>query len=175
MDLTYSLSAVMEIFFRGAMAGYAGGGQYRPDLDEPGRKIFRHDMGDLVYIDAYRSTGKKSAGEKTIYLRRDSEWIALWAMQYRGEEFTDDRAVIMFLKSTLLLTYQLRQFMGGRGPLEKTSGDRRLCYRNHLFGEFTCFSGQEIICDNDPRELEKEKSDNLCLHEYSGLSLVDLV
>jgi len=154
-----TLDQVMDCFFDGGLAGYAGGGKYVPILGIPGMKSFiqTYEMPEpgsaLVYNDAYGSVGPESFGFTTITLATHGgyEQTPIWEMQYEGREFSDDKAVISLLKKALLATYSEKIFYGGRGPARYTSPNfSGLTYMNRLViqgrgSNFRHFRGQEVV------------------------------
>ncbi len=174
-----TLREVMDCFFEGALAGYAGGGKYELSQDILGGKVFSFPTGKLVYIDTFVSNGPQSGGMTvislhipTVHLSRNGLlYLPLWMMQYEGEELTGDKAAIELVKAALRETYKKHLFFGGRGLptfLSKTAS--RMCYYNNVDDNttaFSRFSGREAVVQSPP-------GDELFYHNYSGKLLVPL-
>lgn len=170
---------VMDCFFQGAIAGYAGGGDYKQRCyDLAGGKVFRYETDKLIYTDMYVSNGPQSGGMTVIFLNfLDIIDIPLWMMQYEGEELINDKQVTKFVKKALFDTYSENIFYGGRGFLHyppvcmdsiwgTTNGIRYCNVVDQEENTFSRFSGREEVLDGVDRIL--------FYHNYSGKLLVPL-
>lgn len=181
-----TLYEVMNCFFEGGLAGYAGGGEYKPSQDVPGGKIFTFRIDKLTYSDLYVSNGPQSGGVTIISLDyllilpthsgfRESESVSvpLWMMQYEGRELSDDKRVTELVKAALLEAYTKRIFCGGRGlpyypddTIYEIDGMRYWNTVDHNHNSFAKFSGKETVYKNH--------IGTVFYHDYSGRLFVSL-
>lgn len=180
-----TLQEVINCFFEGGLAGYAGGGEYKSSQDIPGGKIFTLRTDKLIYSDFYVSNGPQSGGMTVISLDLSlpstrhmifgtSSFVPLWMMQYEGRELSDDKQVIGLVKAALFEAYRKRIFCGGRGlphyPDDTIYEIDGMRYWNDVVckhNSFAKFSGKEIVA-------KAHGSTALFYHNYSGKMLVSL-
>lgn len=167
-----TLEEVKNCFFEGALAGYAGGGGYKPSRDILGGKIFTLRINNLSYTDFYVSCGQKSGGMSFISLNYPT-FTPLWIMQYDGEELSENKRIIKLLKEALLDAYAKRIFCGGRGqphyPDDAIYMINDMRYHNEVdqkHNSFAEFSGRETVVKN--------YRTTVFYHNYSGGLLVPL-
>jgi hypothetical protein len=168
-DRAVVLDGAKQAFFAALLAGYANDGivpvaglvkTKTPD----GYKTIEFTTGDYKVVDRYCTTphSSYSAGTTTISWKD----APVWWMSYGG--YYDKEATIIFLKRVLRSTYELRVFMGGRGPENCTDVSADMTYSNNVdpnFHDFERFQGWEEI---------RDELTGRCLgyHEYMGMSLV---
>jgi hypothetical protein len=150
-----------NFFFEGMMQGYAVSEKKIKIAKLPGYKAIPFRDGDFSLLDLYCVTpnSNKSAGTTTIWFQEEPVWI----MQYSGYY---EESAIKFLKTALCKAYEMRHFVGDRGPVS---------YKENLFiytnsprrNNFTKFEGREEIFVNTA-----DGQVSLGFHEYSGMSLV---
>ena len=155
---------LLKAFFLLASAkGWAGEGTKTTSVEFPGAKIVTvEEEGFLRYIDCYYTYpgSDRSFGQTVIWANdRGEKWIPVWGMQFGGYY---PESVIAFLKEALQHTYETKQFIGGRGPLEFQQGD--LCYVNEpKKNECSDFEGEEKVFVNGVQ---------VGFHWYRGLLLI---
>lgn len=127
----------IKFLIEAKQATYAGKG---PELipSRPASHDLEFVRGNLKYIDTYLGS-EKFAGEEALW--EDDQ--PLWAMNYAGrvtaEGFSGD-----FLKAALFLVPEDKPF---RGPEYYTDG--HLIYKCSVDGDFSWFSGSEVIWAGD--------------------------
>lgn len=181
-----TLQEVMDCFFEGGLAGYAGGGGYKPSQDIMGGKVFTSRADKLIYSDLYVSNGPQSGGMTIISLDyllilpthsgfRESESVSvpLWMMHYDGKELSDDKRVTELVKMALSDAYTKRIFCGGRGlphypddAIYEIDGMRYWNEVNYKHNSFAKFSGKETVVKNHGK--------TVFYHNYSGKLLVSI-
>jgi len=153
------LARIQAFFFRAMVEGWAVGGQKIQIPDMPGYKAIPFRDGDFFLLDCYCVTphSSMSAGTTTIW-HRD---VPVWVMHYGG--FYEEDA-IAFLKRALSMTYQVGEFVGGRGPNVFVRDS--MVYVNRPYpNDFAKFEGREEV-------LIAESGISLGFHEYWGISLL---
>lgn len=83
-----TLEQVMDCFFAGGLAGYAGGGEYAYSKEIPGLRIFTlppiiltSDDDALIFTDSYVANGPESGGMTIIsLLYQDCTDTPIWMM-----------------------------------------------------------------------------------------------
>lgn len=142
-----SIEILQGYFLEGSILGWAGGGAETTIPGLPGSRLIVVNMGLIVYRDIFWTHPRSDHSfGTTIMSVRDFSlegWFPVWHMQYGGQypEYT-----IACLKAALRKTYEAKEFVGGRGPLEFQRGN--LEYRNHPDPhekDFKCFKGDEEI------------------------------
>jgi len=131
--------------------GWAGGGLKTTIPELPGSKVITIEEGPLRYKDVYWTYpgGEQSFGLTIIWIYDSGQevWLPAWYMQFGGHY---PERVITFLKAALSQSYETKEFLGGRGPLEFQQGN--LQYRNHPEkNEFDDFKGEEEVLENGVR------------------------
>ncbi|MFA6493339.1 MAG: DUF5680 domain-containing protein [Patescibacteria group bacterium] len=173
-----TLQEVKGCFFEGGLAGYAGGGKYKPDVC--GNKVFTLQTGKLTYVDSYVSFEKQSGGMIVIFHK--TTHVPIWMMQYEGKELFNNEQVnkrmTEIVKEALHDAYSKRIFCGGRGlpqhfPIGGTESiENGAVYYNDVNMEndtFAKFSGKEKII-----KWVKGQPTTVFYHNYSGKLLVPL-
>ena len=153
------LEKIKEFFFKAMTQGYAAGGEKIKIPNMPWYKGISFKEGDFYLLDNYCVTPHsfKSAGTTTIWF----QGIPVWFMSFGGYY---EHQVIQFLKSALSRSYQVQQFLGGRGPKVFSSGS--LTYLNQVYSpEFSQFKGREEIFNHNTDKC-------LGYHEYWGMLLL---
>lgn len=154
-----NIAQIQSFFFKAMVEGWAIGGQKIKIADMPGYKAIPFRDGDFYLLDCYCVTpnSPKSAGTTTIWFKD----VPVWFMNYGG--FYEESA-ISFLKRALHNTYEVHQFVGGRGPILYEEGN--LVYMNHPDpNDFAEFEGCEEV-------FEAESGTSLGYHKYWGMSLL---
>lgn len=145
---------IQAFFLEAVQRTYAADAPKASIADLPGSKVLRYERGDLLYVDYWFSSRKKSSGQTVIWFQNRP----VWCIQYHGSWAGDDPRVIPFLKRALLSQIT---FNGGRGPFRYDEG--ALTYRNFpVKKDFADFRGEEEI---------HEGSKLLFSQAYSGMML----
>ena len=165
MQILADLEEVQEFFFRAALKTYVGEAKATRGL--MGRKSYHVDERRFIYHDEFLVSPHShgSFGQTVITANVNGAWVPVWAMQYMGyylPEATD------FLKEALREAYELKLFVGGRGPREFWGDEGSLLYINEPEPDslFSNFRGKEKILGS-----EKERR-QLGEHYYAGFSLL---
>lgn len=167
------LKQAKDVFFEAMLDGYTGEQKNSIKIVSPdGRKTITFINGKFKVIDEYWTTPESdlSAGMTTIlYEVVPSRGIPIWWMSYGGRY---PKELIPFLKESLKLTYERREFRGGRGPNSHLRGN--LEYVNSCSaGGFEKFEGNEEIIDlNNNDEMDPDGLTVVGFHKYFGMSLI---
>jgi len=156
---------LLEQFYLFASSkGWAGGATKTTIAELPGAKVIVKEEGPLRYVDHYYiyPGSEQTFGQTVIWIYEGGPregWFPAWGMQFGGRY---PERVIDFLKTALLQTYEAKEFVGGRGPLEFQQGNLR--YLNHLKkNEFDDFEGEEEVLEDGVQ---------VGFHWYRGLLLI---
>lgn len=157
-DNVVDILQIQSFFFRAMLAGWANGAVATDCPQMSGHKRILFYDGAFTISDRYcvAQDGVRSVGSTTIWFQH----LPVWVMHYGGQY---NEIAIPLLKNALLLAYQRKQFLGGRGVHTLIEGS--LVYYNQAYGDFAKFSGYENIHDHT-------KGRSLGYHEYWGMSLV---
>lgn len=165
------LKKMEELFFRGALAGWAGGNngilmhnrEGIPGLEDWREVVFKDhkDFPGFVLTDCWGDDPDSIRPSGHLQI---SYWKTLmWSMWVGGGSY--DIEVFPFLREVLKDTYERKQFFGGRGPLQYSEGN--LLYSNKYVGDFSRFYGREEI-----HHLTKDGKKFAGSHDYWGGSFV---
>ncbi len=109
-------------------------------------QTFEYGCYRVVTTQTYGNQSARTSTGRVEIFQTASEPI--WSMEYRGE---CTQTFARFLNEALAETTRLKQFLGGRGPVEFKAGD--LIYRNavtKIGPKEPNFTGrEEIYCKND--------------------------
>lgn len=179
---TGAVSQIKDFFFEAALATYAGGEKAKTNPND-GSKFYSFQCRDYIYLDRFMVNGEYSGGQTVISFQAKPVWL----MQYQGWCKNDDREVLAFLKEVLRVSYEKKQFFGGRGAGDVSYRDgslpsdpkrRNFFYRNQEYGmgagiqhePFEKFIGHEQI-----EELTEEaKFERIFWHRYQGMLLIPM-
>jgi hypothetical protein len=144
-----------EMFFYGMQRGYVLGCPNVTSIFRPENwKEVIHKDGMWKVVDSWNDNG----GNTKIYRGPDLVWI----MRYGGIYPAD---VIGLLKAALADRYMARDFCGGRGPRSYATPQIAGLYQNFCTGDFSRFSGSEMIYDvSEESQLDEG---TLILGEYT--------
>jgi len=143
-----------EFFFEAMLADYASGAAAPNHPTLPGWKQFVYQNDPFILVDSWCNMG----GGTQIFFKGQ----LVWDMKYGGSYSSED-GVIPLLRAALYESCSHSNFTGGRGPQDFTL-DGLKKYINNWRGDFTEFTGHEVITDP-----HRECSESLFgEHTYSG-------
>lgn len=169
-EKTVILEGAQKVFFEAMLDGYAGGENPKSTktIWHDGYTTITFINGDFKVVDHYCTTrhSDKSAGTTTIFHSENCIWVPVWWMSYGGHY---PKAVIPLLKAAMRANYERGVFNGGRGPssFPVPTGQEKVVYTNHFYGDFASFNGEEFISSFKPNKVGR-----IGFHKYFGMSLL---
>lgn len=154
------IETIEQFFFEMMPKGWISGKTPQPIPGLPLFKGFIFSRGGLTLTDAWTTNQatKRSFGFTII-----QESQTLWFMTYGG---TYPNEVISLVKEACDRAYDEKVFYGGRGSLVPLfTPDGRLKYDNNFEGNFSFFTGEESVIDNN-------NNIRVGWHQYFGMSLL---